>query len=334
MSRKPSIRQVRTRRQRPSPLEAVLPKIAAATISPVQLLALQAFDVAARTGSFRDAAQSLNLTPSAISHRIRNLESSLGTALFIRTHRAVELNADGKRLAAATGKAFAELARVGSPAPDRSRRLRLRLKVLPAFASAWLIPRMADFINRFPDVDVAIETASRNVDFDTEAFDAGIAVGNPSDFSALTADHLTDIKTTPVTAPALARRLRLREPSDLARAALIEVTTFPAAWRLWLRHAGVADLTPKRVISVDSFVASMQAAEQGAGVALGLEPFVIERERSGTIVRPLGLSYPTGSYWLVYPKGQRRNRALDVFRNWLLAELSSRGRSISVDKSR
>src|SRR4051794_32968172 len=197
MNRTTSIRRARSARRKTSPLEAVLPKIAAATISPVQLLALQAFDVAARTGSFHDAAQSLNLTPSAISHRIRNLETSLGTDLFIRKHRAVELNSHGKRLAAATGKAFAELARVGSPVRDRSRRLRLRLKVLPAFASAWLIPRMADFINRFPDIDVAIETASRNVDFDTEAFDAGVAVGNAQDFDGLATDHLTDIKTTP-----------------------------------------------------------------------------------------------------------------------------------------
>ncbi len=81
----------------------MLPKIAAASIRPAQLLALQAFDVAARTGSFKDAAQSLNLTPSAISHRIRNLEASLGIALFTRTHRAVELSANGKQLVAATG---------------------------------------------------------------------------------------------------------------------------------------------------------------------------------------------------------------------------------------
>src|SRR5438874_12272858 len=108
-------------RRRPSPLEAVLPRIAAASIRPAQLLALQAFDVAARTGSFKDAAESLNLTPSAISPRIRNLEASLETPLFTRGHRAVELNADGKQLAVATGKAFAELARVGTPALDRSR---------------------------------------------------------------------------------------------------------------------------------------------------------------------------------------------------------------------
>ena len=159
---------------------------------------------------------SRSTSPPRRSAIVSAISSFAGTALFTRTHRAVELNADGKRLAAATGKAFAELARVGAPIPDRSRRLRLRLKVLPTFASAWLIPRMADFIDRHPDVDVAIETSSRNVDFDTEAFDAGISVGNAEDFRALAADHLTDIKTTPVASPALVKRLRLRRPEDLA----------------------------------------------------------------------------------------------------------------------
>ena len=119
-----------------------------------------------------------------------------------------------------------------------------------------------------------------------------------------------------MTAPSLARRLKLRDPRDLQRATLIHVTTFPAAWSLWLEHAGVAKLKPARAISVDSFVAAMQAAEQGAGVALGLEPFITERERQGEICRPLSLAHPTGSYWLVHPPGAQRNHALQVFKRW------------------
>ena len=301
-------------------LQPVLPKIAAAAIRPSQLLALQAFDVAARTASFKTAAQSLNLTPSAISHRIGNLEQSLGIRLFVRTHRAITLNADGKRLAAATGRAFAELARAGaSTMPGRQP---LRLKVQPTFASAWLIPRMADFMRHHPGIDVAIENAGSNADFATEAFDAGISVGTADDFPGMTTHHLTDIGTTPICAPSVARRWRLRNPADLRHAVLIEVTTYPAAWRVWLTHAGMPELRPARTISVDSFVAAMQAAEQGAGVALGLEPFALERERTGSICRPFALTCPTGAYWLVYPKGTRRSRALDAFRRWLLAELA------------
>jgi DNA-binding transcriptional LysR family regulator len=303
-------------------LQAVQPAIAAATLNPSQLLALQAFDVAFRAGSFKAAAQLLNLSPSAVSHRIRNLEQALGVALFVRTHRAIDPTADGKLLATATGRAFAELARAGSPVVDRPGRHRLRLKVLPMFGSAWLIPRLAGFMTQYPDIDLAIESASRNVDFGLEAFDAGIIVGDGT-FEGLTTNHLAKIRTTPVATPALARRLKLREPRDLRRATLIHVTTFPAAWSLWLEHAGVPELRPVRSISVDSFVAAMQMAEQGAGVALGLEPFIIERERLGAICRPLSFAHPTGSYWLVHPPGAQRNRALQVFKRWLLAELST-----------
>jgi DNA-binding transcriptional LysR family regulator len=301
-------------------LQAVMPKNAAAAIRPSQLLALQAFHVAARTLSFKAAAASLNLTPSAVSHRIRNLEQSFGVPLFARSNRAIALNAEGKRLASATGRAFAELARASaSPRPGRQT---LKLKVQPMFASAWLIPRMADFLRHHPTVEVAIESAGCNVDFTAETFDAGISVGgNENEFEGLVAHHLTDIATTPVTSPVLAKRLRLRKPADLRRAVLIEVTTYPAAWRLWLDHAGEPGLKPKRTIAVDSFVAAMQAAEQGAGVALGLEPFAQSRERGGAICRPLPIALSTGAYWLVYPKGVRRSRPLEAFRRWLLAEV-------------
>jgi len=310
-------------------LRAVEPSIAAAALKTSQLLALQAFDVAVRAGSFKDAAERLNLSPSAVSHRILNLERVLGVKLFVRGHRVVELTADGKRLAAATGKAFAELAREGTPAAGEAGRQRLRLKVLAMFGSSWLMPRLAAFITRHPEIELALESSSRNVDFDLEEFDAGISVGDGS-FDGLTAHHLADIRTTPIATPLLVRQLRLRNPADLHRAALIHVTTFPAAWPLWLRHAGVPKLETEQTISVDSFVAAAQAAEEGLGVALGLEPFIAERERLGTICRPLPFAHPTGAYWLVHPPGAQRNRALRLFKDWLLGQLPTAPRHRSL----
>jgi len=280
-------------------LRAVEPGIAAATLKTSQLLALQAFDVAVRAGSFKVAAERLNLSPSAVSHRILNLERALGVRLFVRGHRTVAMTVDGKRLAAATGKAFAELAREGTPAAGKAGRQRLRLKVLPMFGSAWLMPRLATFITRHPEIELALESSSRNADFDLEEYDAGISVGDGS-FDGLTA---ADIRTTPIATPSLVRQLRLRKPADLRRAALIHVTAFPAAWPLWLRHAGVPKLESEQTISVDSFVAAIQAAEQGLGVALGLEPFIAERERLGTICRPLPFAHPTGRLLAGAPSG-------------------------------
>ena len=142
-------------------LRSAKPRIAAASLKPAQLLALQAFDVAVRLGSFKAAAHSLNLSPSAVSHRIRNLELALGVALFVRSHRAVRPTAEGRTLAAATGRAFAELARTRLAVGGSPGRQRLKLKVFPLFASAWLIPRLAGFVAKYPEIDFAIETSSR-----------------------------------------------------------------------------------------------------------------------------------------------------------------------------
>jgi len=308
--------------QKANRVQSAPSRIAAATLKAPQLLSLQAFDVAVRLGSFKATARALNLTASAISHRIKNLEQGLGAALFVRSHRAIHPTIAGKALAAVTGRAFAELARVGEPDHRRAGRQRLRLKVFPLFASAWLIPRLANFVPLHPDIDLSIETSSRVVDFDVEAFDAGVSVADaiPTRLDRL---HLAHITSTPIATPALIRRLKLSKPCDLERAVLIEVATFPAAWPQWLQQAGVPDLRPVRVITVDTFVAALQAAEQGAGIALGMTLFIAERERSGAICRPFSIESSTGSYWLVYPPATRRHRAFQAFRKWLIAELPS-----------
>jgi DNA-binding transcriptional LysR family regulator len=300
--------------------------VPAAKLRPALLLALQAFDVAVRCGSFKATAHALNLSPSAISHRIRSLEHALGLRLFIRTHRAVHPSREGRALAATTGRAFAELTRASASAGASQGRQRLRLKVFPLFASAWLIPRIARFGAKHPDIDLVLETSSHAVDFDIEAFDAGVSVADAA-FEGLVSHPLADIRATPVATPSLVHRLGLREPRDLARAALIHVTTFPAAWPQWLERAGVPGLRSVRTIMVDSFVAAMQAAEQGAGVALGMELFIAERERQGAICRPFRIEHPLGTYWLVHPPAARRNRALQLFKSWLLAELPAERRS-------
>jgi DNA-binding transcriptional LysR family regulator len=294
--------------------------IAAASLKPSQLLALQAFDVVVRLGSFKAAADALNLSASAVSHRIRLLERTIGNRLFKRSHRAVQPTAAGKALASATGRAFAELSRAALSLDSSGGRQRLRIKVFPLFASAWLIPRLANFTAKHPEIDIAIETSSRLVNFDVEPVDAAICVAQAA-FEGLDAQHLADLRSTPVASPALIKRLKLRRPNDLRRAPLVHVTTFPKAWPQWLEDAGVTNLVPAGTIAVDTFVAAIQAAEQGAGVALGMNLFIEEHERRGSIRRLFSAESSTGSYWFVHPLASRQNRALRLFKRWLLSEL-------------
>src|SRR5229473_3917750 len=102
---------------------------AASRLKPALLLSLQAFDAAVRLNSFKAAAEALHLTPSAISHRIRNLERAVGSVLFTRAHRTVEVTPAGRALATATGRAFGELERATTPLAGAQASLRLRLNV-------------------------------------------------------------------------------------------------------------------------------------------------------------------------------------------------------------
>jgi DNA-binding transcriptional LysR family regulator len=134
-----------------------------------------------------------------------------------------------------------------------------------------------------------------------------------------------DLHVTPVATPAMVRQLRLRQPSDIARAPMIHVVSFPLAWPMWLRQAGVSAAKAKQAIWVDSFESALQLAENGAGVALGLAPLFVERERLGTVCRPVAMSHPTGGYWLVHRPQETGNPALRAFKRWLRSELAKHG---------
>jgi DNA-binding transcriptional LysR family regulator len=184
-----------------------------------------------------------------------------------------------------------------------------------------------------PDIDLVLETSSRAVDFDVEPFDAGISVRDVVS-DKLDALHLAEIRSTPIATPALARQLKLRAPADLERATLVQVASFPAAWSQWFEQAGVANLKPRRTITVDGFVEAIQAAEQGAGVALGMTLFIGERERQGVICRPFELEAPAGSYWLLQAPGPSRNRALQIFKRWLIDELPGLRGNVGAQRTR
>jgi DNA-binding transcriptional LysR family regulator len=308
----------------PRILRAAEPVPAATRLKPALLLSLRAFDAAVRLGSFKDAAEALHITPSAISHRIRNLEKAMGDALFTRAHRSVQVTPTGRRLATATGRAFGELMRATTPLAGTQANRRLRLSVSPLFASAWLIPRIAGFMTSHPEIELTIENSTRLLDLENEPFDAAVRVGD-GNWPDLVAQHLMDLQATPVAAPAAVRQLKLRQLADIARAPMIHVISFPLAWPIWMRQAGAGTVKARQAIWVDSFEAALQLAERGAGVALGLAPLFADREQAGTLCRPIDLSHPTGGYWLVHRAQEAGNPALRTFKRWVRGELSRNG---------
>jgi DNA-binding transcriptional LysR family regulator len=289
------------------------------------LLALQAFELAARTGSFKAAAAALHITPSAVSHRIAGLERTVGERLFDRGARGVALSPVGRQLSAATGRAFADLARALSRQGGGGRRL--RVSAVPIFASHWLLPRLGRFLSDHPELELQVEASPRLADMEAGLVDVALRYGDGS-WPDLWAQKIMSLSTVPVASPALARQLKLGSPQALANAPLIRVSPFGTSWTEW---AEGADLDPARFeprrhdpksLLVDGMGASLRAAAHGLGVALVFDPLVESEIAAGALVR-VGPAVPArGQIWFVCRPRERSLPAIRTLLRWLRRELA------------
>lgn len=288
------------------------------------LLALQAFELAARSGSFKAAAELLHVTSSAVSHRIAGLERQLGDKLFERGPRGVVLSAAGRLLASTTGRAFGDLARALARQGAGSQRL--RVSAVPIFATHWLLPRLGQFLAAHPRIELQVEASPRLADMETGLVDVALRYGdgNWPDFAA---EKVMSLYSVPVAAPALAQRLKLRAAADILRAPLIRVAPFGTSWTDWAAAAGL-DPAPfeqhasrHKSLQVDGMGASVRAAAHGLGVALVFDPLVESEIAAGTLVR-VGPRVPArGQIWFACRARDRGLPAIRALRRWLLAEL-------------
>jgi LysR family glycine cleavage system transcriptional activator len=138
------------------------------------LSSLRVFEAAARRGSFKNAAEELNITASAVSHAVQNLEDWLGVELFRRGGGKLELTEPGAAYASAIGKAIKAIADATARLPGRRSRGRLTLSSAPGFAARWLMPRLSRFADRHPEISVDIQTSLDPVDLPMEGIDAAI----------------------------------------------------------------------------------------------------------------------------------------------------------------
>ncbi len=290
-----------------------------AALSARDLLALQAFELAARTGSFKAAAEALHITASAVSHRIAGLERTLGARLFERGPRGVVLSPAGKALAATTGHAFGNLSRALARQSSDSRRL--RVSAVPIFASHWLLPRLGRFLADHPEIELQVEANPRMADMEAGLVDVALRYGE-GQWPGVSAERIMDLETVPVAAPGLVRRLRLAAPADLARAPLIRVSPFGASWIDWATAAGLQAqrFERRKGVQVDGMGAALRAAAHGLGVALAFDPVIDSEIRSGALVRIGPGVKSRGQIWLVCRTRERNLPALRALRRWLLTE--------------
>ena len=288
---------------------------------------LTGFEAAGRLLSFTRAAQELFVTQSALSRQVQALEAALGVPLFVRGHRSLSLTPAGIAFHRDVTSALGALATAAEAARGVVHAPGLTVSTTVSFASLWVIPRLASFRERHPEVEVYVSADDRLIDLGRGEVD--VAVRYLADSSAPEgAVRLFGERMMPVVSPKLARRTGtpLTAPSDLSRHVLLHLDDPDGRmpwldWSMWLTANGQPGLKPVGSLRFKLYDQVIQAAVGGQGVALGRIPLIAEHLRDGRLMAPFPKRYDSarGYYAVLAPHASER---ADVagFVSWLADE--------------
>ena len=302
---------------------------------------LRAFEAVARLLSFRGAADELHLTQPAISRQIRSLEEEIGTVLFLRGTRFVELTNAGAVLRRTVEPLLAQLDASVRQLCSAGRRQPVGVTTFASFASLWLLPRLQAFQALHADIDIRISATDHMADFDDPDIDLALRNCRSEDAPAGSVPLFGEV-LTPVASPALLKRLRLRTPADLAQHTLLEEDDHkPSAefvsWQYWLDKNAAPRLEPRSWIHLNFTYQRIQAALAGQGVALARMALVGDAIERGDLVEPFGHAGRLGSpygYWLVRWPARRERPALAAFEAWLLLQAAATRCALAAEAGR
>lgn len=280
------------------------------------LTALRVFAAVAEHLSFSEAAVSLNVTTAAVSTQIKALEQFLETPLFKRHSRSVRLTPQGRRLLPGVQRGFSEL----SLAVEQIRRDRtsglLNISLLGSFLQKWLLPRLGDFYQKHPEVDLRFNASDELVDFMATDFHAAVRYGI-GPWPGLRAEKMLDEWVFPVTSPELLAKLGpIRTLGDLNKYPLLHSAGEP--WTDWLRRVGGDTTRAEHGPVLKDALQALAAAENGQGLALARWSLVAADLAAGRLVRPSEQSVRQRAAWyFVAPEHHFDLPKVMRFHDWL-----------------
>lgn len=279
---------------------------------------LRSFEAAARLGNFTMAAAELSLTPAAVSHQIRSLEGRLGYTLFRRGNRRLELTRSGEAYLPSVRRAFEGLSAATTEVFGQNRHATLRLRCLQSFAQLFILPRLPDFQQSFPDIRLQLHTASWAGTLDTEQLDLDIRYGDGV-WQDGTVELLLQDDILPVCAPSLARGIS--NLSDLANSPLLDIDGVADSWTRFFTKMGLDGPFAPPVLTVDQSVIALDLAVLGMGHCLVFRSFAQPYLDDGRLVPSLSVDYRTeqGIFLIRSQSRDTVNPELEVFLDWLKA---------------
>lgn len=298
-----------------------LPKLTGPVLS-----GLHCFLIAAEQMSFTRAAEILCLTQSAVSHKIKNLEDSLGVQLFIRQPRKLTLTEEGKRLKMVVAHNFGDIAHEIRDLKTLELSGDFNVAVPPTFAQTWLLPRLKEFLDKYPALRFHLRTRNELIDFQTETFDCAIYFGHGK-YAGLHSAKLMDESMLPVCSHDYAVAHDLYGNPDKLSTCMLLHDAAPWAragrndeWQYWAQRHGV--VLPEAGCTFDRADLALQAAERGIGVAMGRKSFIADQFDDERLVAPFAMSVLSPlSYYIVCRKELAQSPRIVAFADWLRSQV-------------
>ncbi|MUO81273.1 LysR family transcriptional regulator [Agrobacterium vitis] len=285
------------------------------------LSSLRAFEAAARRASFKAAAEELSVTPTAISHQIKQLEAHMGLRVLDRSPRAVTLTPQGKTLYEATASGFGEIERAVTRLLADTTPTTVTLSSTTAFLSHWLVPRMDTLRLAVPMIDLRLHTSNSVEDLRAGGVETAIRYGR-GPFPGVISTRLCDDVMTPV----CSARLGLSHPDDLRRAILIHIDgrNRPSPepdWLRWCAQAGVADVDTSVGPRFPDSMLAVQAAIAGQGVVIASRVLVADALAAGLLIAPFSGELAGDAYHFACAIGLETRADIVALREWFQASL-------------
>ncbi|WP_018690825.1 transcriptional regulator GcvA [Algicola sagamiensis] len=282
------------------------------------LNALKAFEAAARHLSFTKAAEELFVTQAAISHQIKSLEEHLGLKLFMRRNRSLLLTEEGQSYFLDIKDIFSQINDATEKLLARGAKGAITISLPPSFAIMWLVPRLSEFSELHPEIDVRIKAVDLDEGSLTDDVDVAIYYGK-GQWPSLRADKLHTEYLIPVCSPKLLNSTKpLRMLEDLSQHTLLHDGS-RKDWKQWVKNYNLKNINVNQgpIFSHSSMV--LQAAAHGQGIALGHSVLAKPEIESGRLVCPFNqVLVSKNAYYLVCQEGQSDLGKIVAFRDWMM----------------
>lgn len=281
--------------------------------SNLPLNALRAFEASARHLSFTRAALELCVTQAAVSQQVRILEDRLNRGLFKRLPRGLEMTDEAQALFAVLTDAFSQIDTIFRKFEGGEYREVLTVAAVGTFAVGWLLPRIEQFRQAHPFVELRLRTNNNVVNLAAEGLDFAIRFGS-GQWPATHNDMLCEAPLTVLCTPETAQRLS--QPADLLQENLLR--SYRAdEWDNWFAAAGV---TAERINGAvfDSSRLMIETVIHTGGAALVPAMMFTRELAAGQLVRPFAIEINMGGYWLTHLKSKPVTPAMEIFRDWIV----------------